>query len=279
MSERAKYKITPIEKNIKYIECSNKNRTPYYYVSVCRKGKYFNRSFHDLESAKKYRDDFIVELNKERLKIEPVEEKYEYPQNAINAIFTRADGLEGVNINYLYENFEENINWLFENNKRLANPIFKEVFFKRFKEYKTLDAIGKEEGLSKERIRQIESEYLRVLKHPLATQYLIYGYEVVGLQNDIKVLKEKLKAEKEFLTKELYKLESENANELENMLEIEQLNLSNGAYNVLRRAGIKYAGELKNCTLNSLMRIRACGKGKAREILEALREAGIQVAD
>ena len=153
---------------------------------------------------------------------------------------------------------------------------------------KTLEEIGNELGVSRERIRQIEFKAIRKLKSPQAINIIFLN----DIQNEIdkKVLeKEKLLldiTEEVDDLKELFetllnlggyqvKLQKKETKVLDQPVEV--LGLSIRAYNCLRRSHIDTIRELTNKTELDLMRVRNMGRKSLLEIKTKLEELGLSL--
>lgn len=155
---------------------------------------------------------------------------------------------------------------------------------------KTLEEIGKELGVSRERVRQIEFKAIRKLKSPRAINIIFLN----DIQNEIdkKILeKEKLLldiSEEVDDLKELFetllnlggyqiKLQKKETKVLDQPVEV--LDLSIRAYNCLRRSRIDTIRELTNKTELDLMRVRNMGRKSLLEIKTKLEDLGLSLKE
>ena len=155
---------------------------------------------------------------------------------------------------------------------------------------KTLEEVGKEFGVTRERIRQIETKAIHKLKSPRAINIIFLN----DIQNEIdkKVLeKEKLLldiSEEVDDLKELFetllnlggyqiKLQKKETKVLDQSVEV--LDLSIRAYNCLRRSRIDTIRELTNKTELDLMRVRNMGRKSLLEIKTKLEELGLSLKE
>lgn len=121
----------------------------------------------------------------------------------------------------------------------------------------TLEDVGKEFGVGRNRVAQIRNKAYRKLRHPSRCRYMTLGY------------------------KEMSRIVEERANRAkaeEKEFTIEDLNLSVRSYNVLVRAGAKNIEDVV-ALVNSgyILYARCLGKVSYADILECLRKAGIEV--
>ena len=183
----------------------------------------------------------------------------------------------------------------------------REMILMRYKGEMTLEEIGKEYNLGKERVRQIIARGVRMLRHPSRTKYLLNGYsgektrqESVDKRREYDMLCAQLGAAIEEKTR-LLGLENE---ELERLTRGEyvqnayghsilELDLSVRAHNCLVRAGLDTIGDVvglisrnsdavavcgetpEGVLFYSLMKIRNMGKHSAQEVIDKLKERGL----
>lgn len=165
----------------------------------------------------------------------------------------------------------------------------KAIIISRFKDKKTLQAIGESTGVSGERIRQIEAKALRKLGHPTRTWYL----KTITINEHNKALETimNLEAENHRIInkynklvediktgKAISKLSNEEVTNIYNM-KIEELGLSVRAYNCLYRAGIKGLGNLLELKVEELTKIRNLGAKTADEIIYTVESCGYKFKD
>lgn len=171
-----------------------------------------------------------------------------------------------------------NIGWLTEREKK--------VLMLRFYHQKTLEEVGVEIGLQRERVRQIEAKALRKLRHPHHTYILMHGVKTyIEKCVDEKVTAllrpraEELEAE---YCRKIAELTAEKAQEKagENIADkkIVDLGLSIRPYNCLVRAGLETVGDIleKIPTCVEAYKIRNLGRRSIDEISYKLKEYGVQ---
>ena len=153
-----------------------------------------------------------------------------------------------------------------------------------FKEEMTLDEVGKEMGITRERVRQVIAKALRKLRHPTRQNLIVYGEDFRNLNSYLKHLYE---VKNEIAELEAYieehkdtytELVKEDASFRINDLSIDELDLSVRSFNALKRKGIKWASEAA-ALLNSgeIVKVRNLGRKSYLEIAERLKEKGFNV--
>ena len=205
-----------------------------------------------------------------------------YPQDLLDDIITSWSGSE-IDIygrsfvndwDYIVENFEENWKYI----KRTLLPREEKTIELYYKEGLTLKEIGKEFGVSSERIRQVLYKALRRLKHPSRLKVFLQGIKAL---QEKETLKSELELEIAKLSKKLYEIKNNPKEFLKDYSEkkilnagIDELELSLRTYNCLRRAKINNIYDLTQKTEKELMKIRNLGKKSCREIVLKLKENG-----
>lgn len=175
----------------------------------------------------------------------------------------------------------------FENvSLEILTPRENRVLELRYIENKTLEKSGKELGITRERVRQIECKAIHKLQTPRATTKIF--------TNDLDREIERLRLEKEEIAQKLRKqivvlnqflnginIETEDLKEINPILEapIGYLDLSIRSRNCLLRANIKTVGELTNVPIQDLMRIRNLGLKSLKEIIDKVHEKGLSFWD
>lgn len=155
----------------------------------------------------------------------------------------------------------------------------------RFEKRLTLEQCGKEYGITRERIRQIEAKALRKLRHPTRTN-LMKAVPLTEMQEkhteycNLKDEYEWLKKAFESLTAQ--KAEpgviipmAEHASRLE--MPIEELDLSVRSYTCLRRKGKDTVRDIIEMTEDELRGVRNLGMKSLVEIKAKLKEYGLRL--
>lgn len=155
------------------------------------------------------------------------------------------------------------------------------VIKQRFVERKTLQAIAETEGLSRERIRQIEAKALRKLRHP-SRIVLIRGVSYAELKKHWNEYY-KLKDEYDQVLAAYQAVSGRPAEEVAMettclQKTLEELDLSVRSYNCLRRAGKNTVGDISKMTEVELSKVRNLGRKSAEEVKAKLAEYGLTLA-
>ena len=157
------------------------------------------------------------------------------------------------------------------------------VIMMRFQQKKTLEQCGKECGVTRERIRQIEAKAIRKLRHPSRVN-MMKAVPLTELQAQYTEYK-KLESDYEWLKKAFETLTAQKAEpgviipmaEQAVVLEtpLENLDLSVRSYYYLRRAGVKTMRDIAEMTEDKLMKVRNLGRKSLQEIKDKLAEYGL----
>lgn len=161
----------------------------------------------------------------------------------------------------------------------------------RFREGMTLEQCAKSYGVTRERIRQIESKAIRKLQHP-QHKCILTSVSLAESRKQHKELDEKwraLYAENQALSKEYQKvittLESlvtkiktpEAVVESLNDVPLDDLEFSIRTYNCLRRAGKNTLKDITEMTEDELTKVRNLGAKSIREVKDTLRQKGLSL--
>ena len=170
------------------------------------------------------------------------------------------------------------------------------VLEERFQESKTLEEVGRDLNVTRERIRQIEAKALRKLRHPSRRDFIMHGYfggaelkeikaKTVELDEREKSIEERERKLNEMLEKYKPKFDAlhitiespleEVQDAFVNSAPIEEMDLSGRSFNCLRRANIRTVLDLIAYCENDgnelkLLRVRNLGRKSLREVLERL---------
>lgn len=240
------------------------------------------RVFNTLDEALNYKaicDDFINKARfhkqtKTQATAKTMLDFSEYPENLLHAIGINPDD---------YQNYFEEILPNFEENWQKASEILNErelhILMLRYKNYKALEEIGKSFGLTRERIRQLESKAIRKLKHPMRINFLVKGKEKLELISHEEMEEIRQEVREKLTLEEAYRIiaeyEEKEFHIEEKKEKIEELDLSVRAYNCLKRARIDTIGELCEMTIEKMMKVKNLGKKSLKEIKNRLAEKGL----
>lgn len=172
------------------------------------------------------------------------------------------------------------------------------VLEERFQDFKTLEEVGRDFNITRERIRQIEANALRKLRHPSRKNFIMHGYfggaelkelkeKEEALSKREKSIEERERKLNEMLDKYKPKFDAlhitiespleEIQEAFVNSMSIEEMDLSVRSFNCLRRANIRTVLDLiayceNDYTGLKLLRVRNLGRKSLREVLERLYE-------
>ncbi|MFA5698040.1 MAG: DNA-directed RNA polymerase subunit alpha C-terminal domain-containing protein [Candidatus Izemoplasmatales bacterium] len=154
------------------------------------------------------------------------------------------------------------------------------IVTKRLIEGLTLESVGIQEGVTRDRIRQIEAKALRKLRHPSRLYYIRYGEEVADLQDDIEKLTGQLLVARARLIDQINNPSTIPLTEEEKVLstlstKIVDMDFSVRTYNCLKRSGIETLSQLVQMTMIDLMKVRNLGRKSLKEINCKLEARGL----
>ena len=173
----------------------------------------------------------------------------------------------------------------------------REVLRMRYVDGLTYEATGKAYGVTRERIRQVESKALRKLRHPRVAQVIREGEDAVRAHRMAKatLLEETAKLNEQVVevrrhaallreimnsgtaNSEAVKVVKKYATNLD--IDIIEMELSVRAYNCLKRAGFNRIADLVGVSRGDLMKVRNLGARSTNEVIEKLKAWGIEVTD
>lgn len=239
-----------------------------YYVTIMSNGTVFNKMYDTLEEAEKA----VFEI-KSHGKVQG----FEYPLDFIDALF--GDD-EHVQITYIEEHFDENVVELLKTITEREARIIKARLIDGY----TLEAVGMQEGVTRDRIRQIEQKALRKLRHPSRLAIMRYGKENLELQDDVDKMRIELLKLKNDLINAIKHPETIELTEEEIELSrlsqsINELDFSVRTHNCLMRAGIKTLSQIVQLKPDDLLRVRNFGRKSLREVINKLNEMGYQLRE
>jgi hypothetical protein len=208
-----------------------------------------------------------------------------YPFNLIDAIFCEE---------FVWVDDEDHMNGL---NHALGTLSEREqkVLAKRFQEVKTLEEVGNDFGVTRERIRQMEAKALRKLRHMSRQNFILHGYIGGAELKELKAREEQLderekeiekreKALQDILVRYKPKFDALKINidmplemiqkNIERSAGIETMDLSVRSYNCLKRLGVNTIMDLillvEGNDYWDLAKARNLGRKSLREIIEKL---------
>ena len=211
-----------------------------------------------------------------------------YPYNLLDDIYGEAcnlildaDQLDG---------FDYAVGSLTEREQRVLSLCYKDEM--------TLEEVGKAEGLTRERIRQILVKSLRKLRHPTRLQYIQRGYKILSGEIEQQIADRYSEALKQYESvyiekiaelqqkianadKILSKTTIEECEEFVNsiMTPIEDMDMSVRSFNCLSRAGVKNIGQICNMNYDDLCQVRNLGRKSVDEIISKLNMYGLKLKD
>lgn len=159
------------------------------------------------------------------------------------------------------------------------------VLYMRFNNNMTLEQVGKQFGVTRDRIRQIEAKALRKLRHPRHAKHWLM--DTMDKAEEAMKERDRLKLENMELNHKLanvyaslgLKEKAEEAAgkvdpEIVKDLKVDELELSVRSYNCLKRAGYNRLSDFNGKTMDNFMKIRNLGRKSLEEILTRLRANG-----
>lgn len=288
-----RYNRRRIERNISaynYIRADGTETITYAVTSgiIINGQRTATQYFGSLEDARAYRT-LIDNQRKIRNfeKISTIETGNEYPENICRDLKITID-------NYP-DTYDDIVNAFDKRFSALNIYTDREmrIFNLRYKEYKTLDEIAAEIGVTRERIRQILAKAVRKLMRPVVFNRLIEQetkLEMLNAQETARIraeLKEEMSLDVAMdIVAEKFGFESKEA--LEEFIHnggkygndkldmtIDELDLCVREHNCLRRARINTVGELVSLSIDDLMKIRNLGHKSLRGIMEKVHALGL----
>ena len=253
------------------------------YESLTKVGYYYHdnkspaKMFDTLEEAQAHKES-IKKLEEQKLLSDyklKLGEINEFPINIIDTL--------NLDLTSCVSEIENRLEWLFKNACFTDREQF--IFYKRFKEYLTLEDVGKLMDITRERVRQIEAKMLRKMKR--FARYLElgeYADKVKLVKKEYEEYVEKMKPLWTYESALAYIKEYENSHEEIKVLpktniELEDLDLSVRSWNCLRRCGVRKVEELLQICEEDLMRIRNMGKKSLKEIKDKLAKIGLELPE
>lgn len=204
----------------------------------------------------------------------------DYPEDLLDEILKLNENLI-YDYKYAIENFDENWEYV-KTTLTLNEGKCIELYYKNGL---NLQEIGKEIGLTKERIRQIINKGIRRLSHPSRLKILVEGYknikEVKSLNENIQ--NELIRLRKEYAELLQIKTKEDISEEIKEVLTkpssilIEELDLSSRIYNCLKRANLNTIEDIIKLSGFELRKIRNLGLKSTKEIINKIQERGFEM--
>lgn len=228
--------------------------------------------FKTLEEAQAYNEKCKEYIRKQRLEFgkKPKIDVLEYPENLLKQIGLTYD-TPNIDFNEVLRRFDDN----FSKVSVILLPREKQILNERFNEFKTLEEIGKDLHITRERVRQLEYRALKKLEKK--TDIFLNRetkYDLIATQEYIDI-KEKMTYEIALQVIREYESKHKVERELFDS-EIDNLSIDNVCENVrqhhcLTRNNIKTIGDLKKHSVEDLMKIRNLGRKSLTLLLRELK--------
>lgn len=227
------------------------------------------------EARNEYQKGYYTAKSKYLKELNQVKYEHEHQIHDVNSVFPfnlMQDLMEDSEFNLDYS--ARNIKNVMQ--KKLTDREYT-VLELRYGRRMTLEEVGKEFGVTRERIRQVEAKALRKLKNPSTMKSMsVVSYDE---HQALKAENVKLNVKVERLEKALgdNSVEAEKNSVLD--MPIEDLELSVRSCNCLKRYGLTTAGKVVEFVArhNSLAKIRNLGRKSAKEISDKFMGIGIDL--
>ena len=208
--------------------------------------------------------------------------EYEYPYNLVSDVLDEEDAFVPM------EDFKGSVEYvlcLLSDRERKCIKLY-------YENRMSYRDIGKEYGVTQERIRQIVAKGIRKLRHPSRAKYIKYGIQGL-IDRESKIYSDRLTeqntAYKE-LTEQVIRLLKplgENPNSFREVhtafnpklpeRQLEDMELSVRSYNCLKRRGVHTAREVYTLGSDELKKTRNLGSRSFWEVVDKLRECGYNI--
>lgn len=168
----------------------------------------------------------------------------------------------------------------------------------------TLEGVGREFNITRERTRQILAKALRKLRHPARKNLIVYGLETAKEMSEIGKLKRELTAMEYALNQwqteldaraelmgyrdrkingvpEFFGADKGDGSEITHGLQnigIEDLELSVRSYNCLKRAGVDTVADILKLSEEEMTEIRNLGKKSLFEVIDTMHALGLRMS-
>lgn len=205
--------------------------------------------------------DDIIELD---------EITFEYPRNLINAAYPHSTLSYYLGTKLDFDQVAANIEYVLESFPEQE----RELILLRFKYRKTLDDIAQKLGISKERVLCKLKVAIRKLEHPYRERIVFGGKD---LAEEISHYRKILEKERDTLRVAAEAVVNDTEDIRLDTVSIEELKLSCRAYNILRKNGILYIGQLRQLTQEQIATFRNLGEKCLNEIIDKAMLFGIVI--
>ena len=195
------------------------------------------------------------------------------------------------------DNFESRLNNYFASDNCWLDEREQQIILKFFKEEKTLQKIGEELFITRERVRQIIASSVKKLDY-LNSRFNYFFDD----EEDVKYVFSEKELKLKQLTNEIQRIEEmlvvmrtkyyddsttlgeikqilQDTEEYRNAKTIDELDLTVRTYNCLSRSGIKYVSQITQMTENDLMKLRNFGKKCLKEIKAILKNSDLSLKE
>lgn len=150
----------------------------------------------------------------------------------------------------------------------------------RFEHGLTYEQCGYRFNVTRERIRQVEARALRKMRHPSRSRMFLKASDDL-LDRAWKEMEEasRIRLEAIRIREGAFDdlIREKKVEPVNTEIPIDELELSVRSWNCLRRAGVNYISDMDGWTQERLMRVRNLGRKSMMEIIDRLRERGIEV--
>ncbi len=192
-------------------------------------------------------------------------------------------------VEWLSEKFEGEYEFSSASVQRMVETLTdreRRVVLARWTAPKTYEQLGKEFGLTRERIRQIEAKALHKLVHPsrVLAFSCVSRKELTALLKEKEALAERLERAEKRIDALIDKVEPQSkaddsmplVDPVENM-KIDELDLSVRSFNCLARLGYKTIGEVIRTPEQAFYHIRNFGRKSAEEVITKIHAMGLKM--
>jgi len=150
----------------------------------------------------------------------------------------------------------------------------REIFFARYKDCRSCASIGRDYGITSNRVDQIVKKALRVMRHPTRIKCL---RDLSGHSERVK----SLEATSREIENHRSAVDTNSTVDTETIFStlIEELNLTVRSYNCLMRAGVGTLGDVAQKSMTELKGIRNLGRRSLEEIVSVCKRYGVVLGE